>query len=728
MVLRRRASRIALLALSLASPAVHADDAATSAQSPPRARGKAHKQEEIDVNAPKGYDERRESTPAKIVVTHEEIDRFGDPTLGDVLKRLPGVTVTAGGGIALRGLGSGYTQVLLDGQPVPPGFTLESLSPGMIERIEIYRAPTAEFSAQAIAGTINIVLRKAVSHATHAAKLNYGVTNGRSNVNVDAQVGDRAGPLAYTVTGNVGHNEYRDRSFVELVGADASGAPDLVQLTPQTANGRFDWVSVAPRLDWTFDPGHTLGSDSFLRNSRWEGRFHEAVETPLGEPPTFPRSDLFIHDHTTLAKTSLAWARPFAEGAKLETRLTLAYNRRHGEVRWEAYDESGVRILDRGVHSLASDDNVTSTGKYTAPFMPAHAISVGWDGQFSRRAEERVQNDITFTGLPATDIDETYDARVRRLALYAQDEWEFAPRASTYLGLRWEGLDTRDVGNAVSEVRNRSSVFSPIVQGLWKLPGKGKDQVRVALARTYRAPTTLELIPRRYIANNNSATSPDAQGNPDLRPEIAWGLDAAYEHYFAGGGSFSASAYARRIDDVMVHELFLANGIWISRPANGGRAATHGIEADAKLPLRSFFPKAPAIEAHFNFARNWSSVDSVPGPNNRLAQQVPLTANAGLDWQLDGPPLRLGGNFTFQSGGFVRISQTQSSYTSVRRVLDLYALWKFTPKVQLRVTAANLLAQDAVAIASYFDPGGRLDQATTAGAYRSVRALLEVGF
>jgi outer membrane receptor protein involved in Fe transport len=339
-----------------------------------------------------------------------------------------------------------------------------------------------------------------------------------------------------------------------------------------------------------------------------------------------------------------------------------------------------------------------------------------------------VQTDITFAGAPPLVIDESYDARVRQLALYGQDEWEFAPRASGYLGLRWEGLETRSVGNVVEKVANRSSVWSPILQALWKLPGTEKDQVRVALARTYKAPTTFELMPRRYIANNNSATSPDFQGNPALRPEIAWGLDGAYEHYFAGGGNLSVSAYWRRIDDVILRELFEANGVWITRPANLGRAVSRGIEMDAKLPLRTFFPAGPAIEVRLNASRHWSRVEAIPGPDNRLAAQVPFTANAGLDYQVAGMPLSLGGNFTFTSRGPVRTSLTQASYGSTQRNLDLYALWKIGPAMKLRITASNLLAQDVVGVLAYFDDAGRLDQTSTAESYRSVHALLEMQF
>ena len=46
----------------------------------------------------------------------------------------------------------------------------------------------------------------------------------------------------------------------------------------------------------------------------------------------------------------------------------------------------------------------------------------------------------------------------------------------------------------------------------------------------YWAPNTFDLIPRRFIANNNTATTPDFEGNPNLKPELAWGADVACEH------------------------------------------------------------------------------------------------------------------------------------------------------------------------------------------------------
>ncbi|MEO5933456.1 MAG: TonB-dependent receptor plug domain-containing protein, partial [Duganella sp.] len=105
-------------------------------------------------------DQRQRETTTAIVINHEELVRQGDQTLADVLKRLPGVSVSGapgqGGAISMRGLGNGYTQIMLNGEPVAAGFSLDSLAPEMIERIEIMRSATAEFSNQAVAGAINV--------------------------------------------------------------------------------------------------------------------------------------------------------------------------------------------------------------------------------------------------------------------------------------------------------------------------------------------------------------------------------------------------------------------------------------------------------------------------------------------------------------------------------------------------------------------------------------------
>ncbi|MFY8063495.1 MAG: TonB-dependent receptor plug domain-containing protein, partial [Usitatibacteraceae bacterium] len=162
----------------------------------------APKTESIEVTSGQVYDERKDDTATKVVVNSAEIMKFGDTQLADVLKRLPGITVQ-GSSIRMRGLGNGYTQILIDGERAPPGFTIDQLSPTAIERIEILRAATAEFSTQSIAGTINIVLKKKVSLAQREVRAVYAQGSFYKSPSANFVVSDKDGNFSYSVNGYV---------------------------------------------------------------------------------------------------------------------------------------------------------------------------------------------------------------------------------------------------------------------------------------------------------------------------------------------------------------------------------------------------------------------------------------------------------------------------------------------------------------------------------------------
>jgi hypothetical protein len=136
---------------------------------------------------------------------------------------------------------------------------------------------------------------------------------------------------------------------------------------------------------------------------------------------------------------------------------------------------------------------------------------------------------------------------------------------------------------------------------------------------------------------------------------------------------------------------------------------------------------APAIDLRANLSRNWSNVDAVPGPDNRLDQQTPFSSTLGIDYKSG--RLTTGGSYVFRSGGPVRLSQTQSSYQTARRELEMYALWKFDARQQLRVVLSNLLAQDALSENTYLSTvrGTTVRRSVTPGE-PAIRVNLETKF
>jgi iron complex outermembrane receptor protein len=285
-------------------------------------------------------------------------------------------------------------------------------------------------------------------------------------------------------------------------------------------------------------------------------------------------------------------------------------------------------------------------------------------------------------------------ADTRRLALFAQDEWDMSAQWSSYLGLRWEGIRTSS-DNRGDAVKNTSSVWTPVLHTVYRIPGAKRDQVRASLTRSYKAPALDDLIAAPSFTSDNHPTRPDRSGNPKLKPELATGLDLAVEHYLSRSGLLSASVFVRDIDDLMRRQTALqATRIgprWVSTPANVGHARTSGVELEAKFQLAEVLADAPDLDLRTNYSRYWSKVDDIPGPDNRLEQQAKQTANIGADYRVKAMPLTVGGNLNWTPLTLVRTSGTELVTTGMKRQIDLYGLWKFSANTQLRISANNLL-------------------------------------
>lgn len=672
-------------------------------------------------------DARRDDVTTRIVVRQEDLVRFGDTSLTDTLTRLPGITVTNTGAIAMRGLGNGYVQVLLNGEKLPNGFSLDSVAPELIERVEILRAGSADLGTQAIAGTVNIILKKNIRANQRELKAAVQAGPRLRAPSISMQRSDRDGPLAYTLGGSVAARYATPAWHEDEAGADLQGVPNLQRLTARSADNRQAVLGLAPRISYTLADGEALTLQTFLNVERIRRTDLSAADTLFGAEPDHASDWRRFANDNWVIRNDLSWQHKFAANGQLDMKVGQTASHRDTDFRQFGYTRSGARNLDTEVTSQIRERGWTSTAKYANSLAAQHTFALGWDGGRTTRDETRVEHALAFHGVAAIDTDQRYRASVSRLALYAQDEWAVGAGLSLYLGIRWEGLETRSAGNEFAPVINRSGIFFPILQSVWKIPGSKNDQVRLAASRTYNPPDAVKLIPRRFTSLNNTAVYPDQEGNPQLRPEVAMGIDAAYEHYWADNAMFSVSAYARNIDDYIREDVTLAGTRWLSTNINAGRAHARGLEFDTRFPLAALIAGAPALNLSANLTRNWSSVDQVAGPDNRLAKQTPLSGTLGAEYRFAGGA-SAGANFRFKTGGPVRVAYNETEYSTVRRELDLYAVRKLAPKLQLRVALLDLLHQPTLVEYGSTTGDGSLNIMDRRPTYTTVRATLEWQF
>lgn len=712
--MRKRSGKRSWMAglLCACAPLAHGQQAVAVAATVPRVEVKA---------SPGAYDPRRDDTAAKIVVGSEELARYGDGSVVDALKRVPGVTVTSSGRgseIRMRGLGAGYTQILVNGEEAPLGFSIDALAPGQVERIEVIRSATAEFSTQSIAGTINVVLKRASRKAERQLQLGYGGDTSERTPRVTLLLSDRSGRMSYSVSAYA-RASWLDRGTLILDSErDGAGRPALSERTDSDEEGLFRIASIVPRATWTLASGDTLSLEGLLSEDRYRFDGQQAAASLIGGLARFPELRRDGANRNGAMQADLVWNTRLASQARLELKAGIEAGRADRDWRYRQVEAQGLAHDSRTVLD-ASQRGVRTSARYTRRLGEDHQLSAGWEG--SRLVRDERNREFGTASAGAYRI----DATTVRAAAYVQDEWTVLPHWSLYLGVRAERIDIRI--DAAVPARTTATVWSPIVQTLYKFPASSGDQLRLALTRTFKAPELASLLPRRQIYELNAATNPDVVGNPALRPELARGIDLTYEHYFAKNALVSVGVSRREIDDHILSVVTREpEGRWVARPSNAGRARLRGLELEAKLPLSLFGADLPSVEMRASLSRNWSEVDQVPGPGNRVGQQVPLSAILAADYARG--VWTFGGSAGYRRGAWTRVTGAQSVRSWSRRDVDLYALWKMDGQRQWRVTVGNVLGEDNQTASGYASADRLVERASLTPGHVSVRALFELKF
>ncbi len=135
---------------------------------------------DIIVTGQIAFRNRTEDTNPVLSYDLEYFQRFEPVSVGEMLKRVPGVTFTSDvleyDAVQFRGLPPGYTQVLINGRRAPGGeadrsFFVDRIPAELVEKIEIVRSPRADQPSEGVAGTLNIITKEAATFEGGFAKV-----------------------------------------------------------------------------------------------------------------------------------------------------------------------------------------------------------------------------------------------------------------------------------------------------------------------------------------------------------------------------------------------------------------------------------------------------------------------------------------------------------------------------------------------------------------------------
>jgi iron complex outermembrane receptor protein len=694
-----------------AAPAAAASAPAARAPAKPAADAKSTEQlRRVEISGSASDDSiRRASTASKIVITREEIEKFGDSTVGEVLKRLPGVTTGGrpgrGGDVRMRGMGGGFTQILVDGERMPPGFSLDQLPPEQVERIEVLRAPTAEYGTRAIAGTINVVLREPLKRKLNEFRAGVGLERDKLSPNISWSRNDSFGAgHTYNFSVNAMRGERGDDVIADTRRQDRASGAESLQLTRGRSEDTRQGLNLNGRVQFKLGGQDSLTVQPFIVTNKSDSRSDitrtttPAPVSPL--PDDFDRVVTEGDNRFTMARLNAQWQTRPDTDTRIDVRGGLGRASGEGHsVRQESLAGTPTRLQQDSTDSRDRSWNLV--GKFSRSLENEHSLVFGAEGEGNSRHSNRTTlvNGTPQQGLG--DFGDNLDASTTRIAAYAQDEWNAGKQWDFYAGLRWEGIKTESSA-ANYAVSNTSSVFTPLAHARYKFDPAGREAIRMSLTRSYRSPQLQDLIARPSVNSSvpHDITTPDRAGNPELKPELATGIEIGYEKYLSKGGMLGANFFARRISHLMRNVTALEDvpwsttPRWVARPRNLEKATTLGLELEAKFRLDEYFVDALPVNVRSNLSLFTSRVDGLPGPNNRIEGQPKATANLGFDYRLRSLPLSLGASLNWTPSSTIQQTVLTEVTSSRKLVTDAFAMWNFTPEQSLRLSASNLTPLD----------------------------------
>jgi len=152
------------------------------------------------------------------VVSEEKIQELPDANAAESIGRLPGVSILRSGGeankVILRGLEDKFTVITVDGIKIPPtdatsrGVDLSTLSHSSLVGIELYKAQTPDKDGDGLAGSINLVTKKAPEQRLLKANIRGGynqLEESADQYDASFHYGERffSGVLGVQLAGNI---------------------------------------------------------------------------------------------------------------------------------------------------------------------------------------------------------------------------------------------------------------------------------------------------------------------------------------------------------------------------------------------------------------------------------------------------------------------------------------------------------------------------------------------
>jgi outer membrane receptor protein involved in Fe transport len=761
---RRNALQVALLlsGIALTTPDLaQAQDAipppAPAPQADEGADGQSQPKEVTDLKAlivtgDIGYRSHIDVPAPVLVYDQQFFSKFEPVSVGDQLRRVPGVAFVGDIGESeapeMRGLGNGYTQILVNGRPVPGigndrSVAVDRIPAEIIDRIEIVRSPSADIDSQGVGGTINIILKDGATLppgviARVGETWDKKTGKFRPNASVSWSGRNDSDSVFWSLTVD-GQKRYNQKHAIqEVVDGDTVGFADEVargglgrslqswdDRTRSRATERTEEadsrdsrdLSFNGDLTWRMSDVSTMRFDAFAlstrRNEFQDTTVYEGDGSIGGLDLANPAKE---YEVTPIDEDSNGLSATFdtSFGDNTDFQAYVGHNRTKGSTT-KNYFEDNLQTQDKRKAESADDKNWTADFGFTHR-MPGFAQALGMEGATLKFGVQAKNKDRTFdqsedSHMSDDDpgrVDGRFDYQEKRLDGYGMVEWNISQPLTITTGVRAENTRTTQdyssveydtgelVGSSTGHADSKEFMLNPSAHLQWK--ATADDQFRVSAARTVRRPSVDQVVPA--ITLESPGDWDVTVGNPDLKMERSLGFDFGYERSIGRQGVIGVNLFQRNISD-------LIGLVKTTRPVtdagqdpedfpgglytfdNIGDARVRGVEFDMSTPLS--FLGMDHTGVFGNYTRLFSRrVDQATGRNVTVDDQPTYVYNVGVTQDI--PSWRAAFGVSYQKqGAAMQHLLGEMQRTDYDGNLEIFLEKRLGKSFILRLNGSNLL-------------------------------------
>ncbi|MES2626849.1 MAG: TonB-dependent receptor [Pseudomonadota bacterium] len=687
--------------------------------------------EEIVIQGQIGYRNRSDDAVPTLEYGLDYIQRFEPLTAGDALKRMPSVTflsdVIESDGVRMRGLDPGYTKVLINGEQVPGAstdrsFFMDRIPAEMIERVEVVRSSSARRSADAMAGTLNIVMRDGFSMDGGYVRLGgLRFDDGEYKESLAAVWGGEVGGGRLIVGANrqgrynpkvkesfrFGDSPENNSDFVADDFDNREDQDDTRDGTDTSFNASYD-IALAEGTDLGFDGFYVKTDRTETERSRG---YDDAVAltgpVPAGallsdnanvndiDQDNYTFSTSVDHDWSlgkTSAKFSLASFDSFSGETEEEIEFDRATPRFTGDLtNTDINDEERSAELE---HAVAINESMefgfgvfvqrkerdtdirTQRNRFNA------ASAVGWN-QFARNPNElrTPWNNLQPETGGLNSIEE--DRNDYYLVLNGE-----ADRLAWEAGVRYETTDM-SIADLTDNTQSDNDYDFVLPSAHIRYDLTDLDRVTASVARTVRRPNFNFISPALLEAELGDN---DLLGNPDLAPESAVGFDIGFEHRIGNTGVVGINYFRRDVKDLTEVantgvEGSEGDGTFVLQPRNSGDGEVSGVEIDLSTPLSVVNLDNTGVFLNYSWLD--SEIEDTFG-TRRFNDQSKSVYNVGFIQDLPMLAGAFGATYRKQDDAYGRIVGEEVT-TTYGADLEVFIEKRFGEKLTMRLVGSNLL-------------------------------------